>query len=284
MGRLSLRQLLIVLVAAIWQAGCATTAEPEPLWAEARVPIRAQITSSGFQQRIVPWDALVLESNAPIEQIENADLSPGVREAAARLKAREAALEDLTVRLGQLAAAEPLPGERDRLNVSEFAERHPAVESAIAESFDSGWTEEVRRDRQGRAVLAVKLPLEKIAEAVLLRGGGFSPESEIGRTLGARSLAQKKALEEARKALAEKFVALPLSGKTTVLDWLADPVVAEEAASAVKGARVLRSEEVQSSEQPAWLIELELEPDAVLQRIRVRVWDLEEKNTKKDAQ
>ncbi len=236
-------------------------------------PIDDELQAPGFQKRIIPWDSNSLKSEIRFEpQGENASegATPGLQLAAQRLKARHEALEDIANRLKSLSAAEPLPGESDRITLVEFARRRERVDKAVTDAMESDWKESLFLDKSGNAMLSVELPLKPIAEAVLLEGGGFADDSPTATQLSASARARAKAVDEAKAELIKKLLPMKGSRKLTVAQWISlNAKHKNDLIAMLDNARVLRSEERSTGGgKKEWFFSIEFDPRPLWDRIQ----------------
>ncbi len=270
---------LIVLLPLIISVGCSTK---EPLdgliQVEVEVPIEEQLTSPGEQKRILPWDQLVMSERSSysldtVRSYQENGLSIGLATAKAQLSARDKAISSIRDRLYQLPAAEPAPGNIDRPDVEAFIETNPAARRVVEDHLRDQWESRIQHDGATHQVI-VSLSLNRIAQAILESGGGFSETDTIAKELNARSRARKEALDRATQELLEKALNKQIDGIALNTWAQAKPDASERLMEALRDAQMISSSQTTTKTgRNVWRTRMEVDISPLLEEARADLKD-----------
>lgn len=276
-------------------SGCGVTMRGDWIRSKARVPFEVDAEAPGAQKRIIPWSNRELITSSryqlPVGEETTGDLSIGLVGGTRRLDAREILYNDLARQMNALEASEPPPGERGNRTLGDFSRNRPALQKRLNEILLAVEEKSVFTD-EGRVLIEATLPLREIADAVLLHGGGFSPDGPVGTEFGPRQRAAIAAEREATAELMRKISEYELTRDgMTVREWLQmDPLNARLFREELRAIRVTRSERDteksrgETEEKEFWLVEMEFDarPLRTMVRERQRRLDVQRRNIERD--
>lgn len=261
---------LLLLLAAVFPAGCATTRDASPwmaLRATAEVPIDYPPDADAARAtapRDVPWRGRTISvyESAGVRPAGASEF-PGLASAEARLAAADRARAALREQVMEL------PADNGH-SLGDWAVSHPGVATAIHAAVSSASLALALVPSEDGLVGEARgtLALASLADALLASGGGIQPppdpdllaEVEAARR-DAELAAQRRALDQARASLAESFLLLPVRVGKRPADFQAalrrNPALAPRAAAIVREARVVEST---PTPEGTWRIAIEANP------------------------
>ncbi len=213
--------LTLICLVGLLSTGCAKLkSNSHIIWARSEAPIQSIIVAPGDQRRAVPWSDRVLRQSVSFRfSDEDMELSPGSRLGIKRLEARQSGRTGILRELAALPAGEAPPGERGRLTMKGFSQRSEFLKNKMNSLIEEILVETVEANPTG-GVVVLELPLERIAEFVLLEGGGFLPTDPLLEEQGPERRAREMAMREARRELLQRIVQVEIDGDYRIANWL----------------------------------------------------------------